>query len=156
MGQEVEFGDSRLPARFWNKAAVVPSGCWLWTKAKDHRGYGRYEHNGRTSAAHRVAHEALIGPIPEGLNVLHGCDTPNCVNPSHLRAGTQGENLQDCVARGRNPRASKTHCPAGHPYDEANTYVDTRGSRNCRTCRRESGLRWWRRNIGKKPQVEVA
>jgi hypothetical protein len=151
---EVEFGDPRLPARFWSKVIVSPSGCWLWAAAKDHRGYGRYSLNGRDPAAHRVAHEALIGPIPDGLYVLHGCDTPSCVNPNHLRAGTQGDNLRECVDRGRHPWANKMHCLAGHPYDEANTYVDSRGRRHCRTCRRERGLRWWRRNIGAKQAAQ--
>lgn len=51
--------------------------------------------------AHRVSYEMRHGPIPDGLNILHDCDNPNCVNPSHLKAGTQQENMRDASLRGR-------------------------------------------------------
>jgi DNA-binding XRE family transcriptional regulator len=51
--------------------------------------------------AHRVAYEFGVGPIPDGLFVLHECDNPKCCNPAHLRVGTQAENIRQCVERGR-------------------------------------------------------
>ena len=36
---------------------------------------------------------------------------------------------------------AKTHCPQGHPYDQANTYVGPRGDRQCRACGRERAAR---------------
>jgi len=63
-------------------------------------GYGQFRFNGKTELAHRVSYELANGPIVVGLNVLHKCDTPACVNPDHLEAGTQKKNIQDAHDRG--------------------------------------------------------
>lgn len=149
--QPVRFGDQRLPERWWAKVRVQPSGCWEWTASLTADGYGRYRSNGQPIRAHRVAYAALVGAIPDGLHVLHGCDHRPCVNPAHLRAGTREDNMRDSVERGRHHEARVARCPQGHLYDEANTYHSPSGRRECRTCRRERSLRWFRRNIGFKP-----
>lgn len=51
--------------------------------------------------AHRVSYELHHGPIPQGALILHSCDNPGCVNPAHLRAGTQSENILEAFAKGR-------------------------------------------------------
>ena len=51
--------------------------------------------------AHRVAWMLAHGPIPRGMNVLHRCDVPRCVNPDHLFLGTQHDNVRDMIAKGR-------------------------------------------------------
>lgn len=76
------------------------SGCWEWTGSKC-RKYGTIGINGRTVRAHRASYEAFKGQIPHGLNVLHRCDNPPCINPEHLFLGTQLENIADRVAKGR-------------------------------------------------------
>lgn len=88
-----------LATRFWAKVHKTER-CWLWQGAKAW-GYGKIYVEGHVIRAHRVAWEMTHGPIPEGLLVLHECDTPACVNPSHLRLGTQRENISDCRSRGR-------------------------------------------------------
>ncbi|MZE53776.1 HNH endonuclease [Streptomyces sp. SID5770] len=110
--------------------------CWLWTRGRTASGYGKFNLNGQTVYAHRASYEAYVGPIPAGLFILHSCDTPACVNPDHLRPGTHQENMRDRDTRGRGP-GSKTSCPQGHAYDEANTYRTRRGGRACRACHRE-------------------
>lgn len=75
--------------------------CWVWTGQKNAAGYGTISIGGIARMAHRKVYERLVGPIPEGLNLLHSCDNPICVNPAHLRPGTQKENIQDAVDRRR-------------------------------------------------------
>lgn len=70
----------------------------------------------------------------------HACDTPACCNPDHLADGTQADNMRDAAERGRNAGQRKTHCPSGHPYDEANTRIYD-GRRYCRTCVAECSRR---------------
>lgn len=90
-------------ASFFDSPKVMPvteSGCWIWT-GRLLRGYGQTVYKGKNSYAHRHAYEEVYGLIPEGMFVLHKCDTPSCCNPSHLQLGTQKENMQDMVRKGR-------------------------------------------------------
>jgi hypothetical protein len=126
------------------QARLLPEpngGCWLWEGAII-RGYGRIRNPGAWntySFVHRLAWEEANGPIPDGLHVLHRCDVTSCCNPDHLFLGTQLDNNSDMFAKGRgrtNGNEQKTHCPQGHPYDEANTQIIS-GRRHCRECRTE-------------------
>lgn len=76
--------------------------CWLWTGNRN-RGKGWPNTYGvfRYSGAHRVSYTLCLGSIPEGLQVLHRCDNPPCVNPDHLFLGTQQDNMDDKMAKGR-------------------------------------------------------
>lgn len=89
------------------------TGCWIWTGARNCNGYGALSirvGGVRTSpSAHRASYTLYVGEIPKGLQVLHKCDTPLCVNPEHLWLGTQLDNVRDCIAKGRaryNPQPS--------------------------------------------------
>lgn len=111
-------------------------GCWEWTKTVNNAGYGQISVNGRQEMTHRVAYVLWVGPIPDGMQLDHLCRNRPCCNPAHLEPVTPRENY----LRGESvcaQNARKTHCPRGHEYDEANTYVDKAGSRNCRACDRE-------------------
>jgi hypothetical protein len=72
----------------------------LWTGSTG-AGYGKFGIKKRNLSAHRLSYRYFVGPIPEGLFVLHSCDTPLCVNPAHLRVGTAQDNVDDMMARGR-------------------------------------------------------
>lgn len=76
--------------------------CWYWVGAiHPVTGYGLFGYEGRTQRAHRVIWILTSGAIPDGLWVLHKCDNRRCVNPAHLFLGTQQDNTDDMVAKGR-------------------------------------------------------
>lgn len=82
------------------------SGCWVWNGPRFEKrgGYGCFTMRPagiRLKRAHRQAWELFRGPIPAGVNVLHSCDNPSCVNPEHLFLGGQAMNMADKVAKGR-------------------------------------------------------
>lgn len=86
--------------RFERMIAVGSSDCWYWTGSVNRLGYGIFVALNETKA-HRVAYKLFCGEIPEGLFVLHKCDTRCCVNPDHLMLGTQADNVKDMVSKGR-------------------------------------------------------
>ena len=82
---------------------VDAGGCLIWSGSKSTKGYGRVWWEGRLHQAHRASYTANVGAIPEGLHVLHRCDNPSCINHEHLFLGTNLDNVQDKVAKGRLP-----------------------------------------------------
>ena len=86
-------------ARFWSMVEKT-STCWLWTGSCDTAGYGQVRRNKRTFKSHRYAWELVHGQIPKDGFLLHSCNVKQCVNPSHLRIGTQKENASDNVLSG--------------------------------------------------------
>lgn len=131
-----------------------PDECWPWTGSVGSHGYGQIKgpDHRRPVLAHRVAHELYIGPIPPRFQVDHvaerGCTLKTCVNPAHLEAITQRENIRRQKAAGRiNWRAgqeasvreklARTHCLRGHPYDEHGGHRLGGRGRYCNACRRE-------------------
>jgi hypothetical protein len=75
--------------------------CRVWTGRSLRGGYARLWDGERLVDAHRLAHEVWKGPIPAGLEVMHECDRPGCIEAGHLRAGTSKENSEDMVRKGR-------------------------------------------------------
>ncbi len=126
-----------LPQKIADK--IDASGdCWEWDGFVRSDGYARGFHNGRRDYVHRLIWEILVGPIPKGLDIDHLCRNRSCVNPDHLEPVTRGENLRRSHATIQAQETRRTHCPQGHAYSAANTYVSPGGSRrNCRTCKRE-------------------
>lgn len=129
---------SGLPedVRFW-KYVQITDDCWLWTGCVDRTvGYGEFGRavTGRKIRVHRYVYELIKGPIPSGLQIDHLCRVRICVNPDHLEAVTQQENIR----RGQSPPANnarKTHCVRGHELNGSNLIPMQHGHRRCRICR---------------------
>lgn len=97
--------------RFWSKVKVdLATGCWIWTASVRtwkrepwDGGFGAFFLYGKMERAHKVAYRILFGCWPPKGKVLrHGCDNRRCVNVlAHIQPGTQKQNVQDMIARGR-------------------------------------------------------
>lgn len=87
--------------------------CWLWQGAKHSkkRGYGKFRLtvNGKSQMinAHKASYLLFNGPVNEGQVIGHTCNNEACVSPHHLRAETQKENMEYCMASGRHNSQTK-------------------------------------------------
>ena len=133
---------NRVMERFWSK--VDKSGeCWEWTAATNSTGYGQFLWNKSPRLAHRVAwmlHTEADDLLPPEDKLLHSCDNPLCVRPSHLRVGTQKDNAKDMMDRGRwvagTGRRKQEFCKRGHKLEEhARVYGKVRDCVPCKKIR---------------------
>lgn len=125
-----------LPNGIDQRILRLPGPCWVWTGAKNPRGYGNIGYQGKTYKAHRFVYERLVGPIPEGMTLDHLCFNSLCVNPEHLEPCTNAENNRRGTSLSA-MRARQTHCVRGHEFTPDNTYIRPgRGGRRCKTCDR--------------------
>lgn len=149
-----------LASRFWSKVDIKSRDeCWPWTASRSREGYGMFrvakagESGAHMTGAHRVAYTLYIGEIPPGFQIDHLCRVRECVNPYHLDAVSQRENLlRGNGLPGINHR--KTHCLRGHPLEGDNIKYkrSPRGRlwRACRTCDVERQRRNYRAAREKK------
>lgn len=104
-------GLSREEAFRWHMPEDPPKeGCWEWRGRMDLCGYGKVRFGGKTHGAHRASYGVFKGEIPKGMKVLHDpvlCNNPPCVNPNHLRVGTQADNMRDRVLAGTHQRGGE-------------------------------------------------
>jgi hypothetical protein len=93
----------------------------------------------RTWNVHRLVMEAFVGPMPAGMEIRHIDGNPANACLVNLQYGSSSDNKWDQVRHGTHHESRVTHCPQGHPYDEANTYVlpSRPRARYCRSCARD-------------------
>jgi len=120
--------------------------CIETTHVLDEDGYGHCKvrrFGAQINLVHRLAWIDANGRLPmPGMNILHECDNPACINPDHLYEGTQRENIQDCLDRGRHAQANQIECKRGHEFTPENTRITTDGKRVCRTCMNDYQRKW--------------
>lgn len=127
---------SALPASVARRIVESDAGCWIFTGATQSRGYGSVGiGNGRTGLAHRVAYEALVGPIPAGMTLDHLCCVKRCVNPAHLEPVAPAENL-----RRHHERSGSCYC----------------GSLDCLPCRAREGSSARNRRFRARQRLDAA
>lgn len=99
--EQIGFGsrDSEI-GRFLSKVTRTET-CWIWSAGLCGEGYGKIQFRGRQSKANRVSFVLFKGEITPGMVIRHTCDVKACVNPDHLIEGTQKQNVQDAIDRGR-------------------------------------------------------
>lgn len=131
--------------RFFGYVTFDADGCWRWHGVHTHNGYGTFGLGQRHVYAHRWLYELSVGPIPKELDIDHLCRVRDCVNLDHLEPVTRQENIMRGLGVAKE-HALRTHCPQGHPYDEANTAVlatkwASGRRRRCKQCHREQEAR---------------
>ncbi len=145
-----------ITKKFWSRVKKS-NRCWIWTGTKTghpKRLYGTIYFQGKPIQAHRLSWFIKYGQQPK-LNVLHKCDNPPCVRPSHLFLGTQKDNMMDAARKGRLIpwNANKKRCHNGHALIGSNLiFYKRKGKKNlghtCRTCKLENNRRYyWKEKI---------
>ena len=95
-----------ISARFWEKVKKTSS-CWLWIGNKNKKGYGRFWLQGRNESAQRVSWALVFGRFNRRLYILHKCDNPSCVKPTHLFLGTLADNIVDRENKNRSAKGER-------------------------------------------------
>lgn len=100
-----------LDVRFWSKVDKTPGlgigDCWEWRSTVDYHGYGTFKYSAEVGnvLAHRLSYALAMSipfeDLPSNTLILHRCDNPLCLRDSHLWEGTQKDNIQDAIAKGR-------------------------------------------------------
>jgi hypothetical protein len=152
-----------LVSRFWLLVEKRgPDECWPW-KGHHSPPYGSVA----IRVDRRITPAAAVSwsiannqDFPAGMLACHSCDNPPCVNPAHVWPGTDKQNFDDCVSKGRwrglaAENKAKTHCQHGHPFTGSNLIIRRSGDRACRECAR-TRTRLWMRQYYRRMRGEVS
>lgn len=119
--------------RFWKKVNIRSSDeCWEWMASCNKKGYGRVKAFGTMTLAHRVSFFISNGYLTDGLFVCHTCDNPSCCNPIHLWEGTNDDNMQDCIAKGRHISQNPSSVSGENHFYNRKPELRPKGEKNSR------------------------
>ena len=134
-----------LPETILSRIFVMEDGCHYWLGWKNTKGYGGVTLHGKKWKVHRLIWCVVGNDLPDyepgGLQIDHLCRNTSCCNPAHLQVVDQPTNMKRAVDQ-------RTHCKAGHPWNEHNTYTYPDGGRMCRECGRRYAREWKKRHKG--------
>lgn len=119
--------------------------CWEWNGAINDSGYGLLtlsQQNQKHARVHRLVYETANSVSLKGQVILHKCDNPPCVNPNHLKVGTQADNINDMVRKRRHWCHDRTHCKNGHDLTVEGAIRKTKRENLCVRCDRDRKKRW--------------
>lgn len=123
-------------SRFLEKISIDENGCWNWTGGKKGGGYAQFAVHRKPIAGHRFIYDYYFGNLDPNLTIDHLCRNVACVNPAHLEQVTMKENVLRSPIALPAINKRKTHCLRGHGFLGDNLYVDSKGQRKCKECRR--------------------
>ena len=115
--------------RLRDKIRVSSNGCWEWKGTILKSGYGEMSIKNRKMLVHRLSYTLYYGTIPNGLFVCHRCDNRKCLNPAHLFLGTNKDNVDDMVSKGRQARGTRQGNSKLSDSEVLAIYKDTRSQR---------------------------
>lgn len=112
----------------------ISNGCWIWQgRISDGYGFYKFGHRKRSSFAHRLIYEILVGKIPRGLVIRHMCHNRKCVSPFHMKVGTIADNNNDTLKAGNHFFSKRNKCKNGHEF-KPGSYRMRKNTRICKIC----------------------
>lgn len=149
----VPISDS-VQCSFWDRVDIrLPSECWKWMGTKNKIGYGDIRINGKYYTTSRISYFLSYGENIDGSLVLHTCDNPTCVNPFHLFTGTQKDNMEDMIRKGRKYKIKGRAWKEAHP-DHSNHLLGSANSESKLT--EEDVIEIRKKLLAKEKQSEIA
>lgn len=124
--------------------ATEDGGCLIWQGWINKRGYPEVVVNYRKTILHRLVYEAVVGPIPAGVDLHHRCGRRSCISADHVEPVTHDDHARlhsSHLAAFNEERRAATVCSRGHDLSGENVYIAPDGRRRCRSCRRDARRR---------------
>lgn len=103
------FFEERVLLDLYHRTTLTDTGCLEWDGKKDRDGYGVIRRDGKHHPVHRYLWCLVHGPLPREMLVCHTCDNPSCISLDHLFVGTDKDNSDDKVRKGRHAYGSRQH-----------------------------------------------